>query len=153
MKRKIFAAFLAVLTFTFAGCGAKKDVELDIDALASDLVSGIVFDDEMSIIDDGMIPMIYSNGEVYDDAVLYMGSGATAEEIAVFECENDTRAKGALEEAKSHIESQIISYEDYIPAEVQRLEQAVVRQAGRYVIVAVTGDPDEAEKIIDNHLK
>ena len=49
--------------------------------------------------------------------------------------------------------SQIISYEDYIPAEVQRLEQAVVRQAGRYVIVAVTGDPDAVEKIIDNHLK
>jgi len=152
VKRNLFAAFLAVLVFAFAGCGAKENVEIDIDTLASDLVSGIVFDDEMSLIDDGMIPMIY-NADVYDDAVLYMGSGATAEEIAVFECENETRAKGALDEAKSHIESQIISYEDYIPAEVQRLEQAVVRQAGRYVIVAVTADADAAEKIIDSHLK
>ena len=152
MKRKIFAAFLAGIMALCAGCGAKKDIEIDIDALAADLTAGIVFDDEMSLIDDGMIPMIY-NADVYEDAVLYMGSGATAEEIAVFECENETRAKGALDEAKSHIESQIISYEGYIPEEVQRLEQAVVLQEGRYVIVAVTADPAAAEKIIDNYLK
>lgn len=152
MKNKLIAAILAAVMLAVTGCGAKKDVQIDIDALASELAAGVAFEDELSLIDDGMIPMLY-DADVYADAVLYLGSGATAEEIAVFACEDETRAKGMLDEANSHIESQIISFEDYIPAEVQRLEEAIVRQAGRYVVIVVTADTDAAEKILDEHLK
>jgi len=152
MKNKLIAAVLAAVMLAVSGCGAKKDIQIDIDALASELAAGVAFEDELSLIDDGMIPMLY-DPDVYADAVLYLGSGATAEEIAVFACEDETRAKGMLDEANSHIESQIISFEDYIPAEVQRLEEAIVRQAGRYVVIVVTADTDAAEKILDEHLK
>lgn len=152
MKNKLIAAVLAAVMLAVSGCGTKKDIQIDIDALASELAAGVAFEDELSLIDDGMIPMLY-DADVYADAVLYLGSGATAEEIAVFACEDETRAKGMLDEANSHIESQIISFEDYIPAEVQRLEEAIVRQAGRYVVIVVTADTDAAEKILDEHLK
>lgn len=152
MKKKILAALIAAVTLTFSGCGSKSEPEINIDDLAADLASGVAFDDELSLIDDGMITMVYDT-DVFEDAVLYMGSGATAEEIAVFACEDKTAAAGALDEAKAHIESQIVSYEDYVPEEVQRLEEAIVRQEGRYVIVVVTADTDAAEKVIDGYLK
>ena len=152
MMKRLIAALLAAVTMTFAGCGAQKDITVDIDALAADLAAGVTFDDELSLIDDGMIPMVYGM-DAFEDAALYLGSGATAEEIAVFALEDEARDKGALDEAKAHIDSQITSYEDYIPAEVQRLEEAIVRQAGRYVIVVVTADTDAAEKILDEYLK
>ena len=58
-------------------------------------------------------------------------------------------AKTALEQAQAHIQSQIDSYESYIPEEVSRLEDAVVRQDGSYVSVVVSADAAAAEKMLD----
>lgn len=123
-----------------------KDV--DISALASQIVGEVSFDDSLSEIDDDMISMLYSI-DGYTDAVLYKGSGATAEEVAIFKMETTDDAKAALEEAQAHIQSQIESYESYIPEEVSRLEDAIVRQDGCYVSVVVSGDSAAAEKLLD----
>ena len=126
--------------------GTPKDV--DIDALAQQIVEGVSFDDALAEIDDSMISMLY-NIEGYTDAVLYKGSGATAEEVAIFQMGSSDDAKTALEQAQAHIQSQIDSYESYIPEEVSRLEDAVVRQDGSYVSVVVSADAAAAEKMLD----
>ena len=145
MKKVMLAAMMAGMLLT--SCNEQpKDV--DISALASPNVGGGSFDDSLSEIDDDMISMLYSI-DGYTDAVLYKGSGATAEEVAIFKMETTDDAKAALEEAQAHIQSQIESYESYIPEEVSRLEDAIVRQDGCYVSVVVSGDSAAAEKLLD----
>ncbi len=145
MKKVMLAAMMAAMLLT--SCNEQpKDV--DISALASQIVGEVSFDDSLSEIDDDMISMLYSI-DGYTDAVLYKGSGATAEEVAIFKMETTDDAKAALEEAQAHIQSQIESYESYIPEEVSRLEDAIVRQDGYYVSVVVSGDSAAAEKLLD----
>lgn len=145
MKKVMLAAMMAAMLLT--SCNEQpKDV--DISALASQIVGEVSFDDSLSEIDDDMISMLYSI-DGYTDAVLYKGSGATAEEVAIFKMETTDDAKEALEEAQAHIQSQIESYESYIPEEVSRLEDAIVRQDGYYVSVVVSGDSAAAEKLLD----
>lgn len=145
MKKVMLAAMMAAMLLT--SCNEQpKDV--DISALASQIVGEVSFDDSLSEIDDDMISMLYSI-DGYTDAVLYKGSGATAEEVAIFKMETTDDAKVALEEAQAHIQSQIESYESYIPEEVSRLEDAIVRQDGCYVSVVVSGDSAAAEKLLD----
>ena len=145
MKKVMLAAMMAAMLLT--SCNEQpKDV--DISALASQIVGEVSFDDSLSEIDDDMISMLYSI-DGYTDAVLYKGSGATAEEVAIFKMETTDDAKEALEEAQAHIQSQIESYESYIPEEVSRLEDAIVRQDGCYVSVVVSGDSTAAEKLLD----
>ena len=52
--------------------------------------------------------------------------------------------------AKAHIQSQIDAYESYMPDEVSRLEDAVVRQDGTYVSIVVSADSDAAQKLLDD---
>ncbi len=144
--KKVMLTVLAAAVL-LCSCG-EQTKEVDIDALAQQIVEGVSFDDALAEIDDSMISMLY-NIEGYTDAVLYKGSGATAEEVAIFQMGSSDDAKTALEQAQAHIQSQIDSYESYIPEEVSRLEDAVVRQDGSYVSVVVSADAAAAEKMLD----
>ena len=144
--KKVMLTVLAAGVLLCSWGEQPKDV--DIDALAQQIVEGVSFDDALAEIDDSMISMLY-NIEGYTDAVLYKGSGATAEEVAIFQMGSSDDAKTALEQAQAHIQSQIDSYESYIPEEVSRLEDAVVRQDGSYVSVVVSADAAAAEKMLD----
>ena len=144
--KKVMLTVLAAAVL-LCSCGEQpKDV--DIDALAQQIVEGVSFDDALAEIDDSMISMLY-NIEGYTDAVLYKGSGATAEEVAIFQMGSSDDAKTALEQAQAHIQSQIDSYESYIPEEVSSLEDAVVPQEGSYVSGVVSADAAAAEKMLD----
>ncbi|MDD6034421.1 MAG: DUF4358 domain-containing protein [Oscillospiraceae bacterium] len=152
MKKRKLAALLLAVSMGLAGCGSKPAANIDIDSLAAKLTSDVAFEDELSLIDDGMISMVYNNTLQWEDAVLYMGSGATAEEVAVFACADEAAAKAALNEAEAHIASQKESYESYVPEEVKRLDEAIVRQSGKYVVVVVTEDTAAAEAVLKEYL-
>ena len=149
MKKLILAVSAAVSAsaLLLVSCGSQQTKDVDIEALAGEIVQTVSFDDTLEEIDDSMISMMYDISG-YQDAVLYKGSGATAEEVALFRMENNEDAKTALSEAKAHIQSQIDAYESYMPDEVSRLEDAVVRQDGVYVSVVVSADPAAAEDLL-----
>ena len=147
MKKVIAAAMAAAMLL--GSCG-KQQKDVDIEALAEEIVTSVSFDDTLEEIDDSMISMLYDITG-YTDAVLYKGSGATAEEVAVFKMDSDDDAKTALDEANAHIQSQIKSYESYMPDEVTRLEDAVVKREGVYVVVVVSSDTAKAEEILDDN--
>lgn len=148
LKSGMAAAVLAALTLALSACGSKAQ-EVDIDQMAADLSEKVSFVDELSQVDESVIPMLYSLE--YSDAVLYMGSGATAEEVAVFACADSQAAQTALEGAKAHIESQKEAYENYVPEEVKRLDSAVLQQQGKYVVVVVTEDSQTAQDILEEY--
>lgn len=154
MKWKAMVAAAAV-GFLLVSCGdSGKDVEFDIHALAEELNTGITYQDPLEKLDDDMVGLLYAVDGLVEDSVVYMGSGATAEEIAVFACNDTETARDEVEPiVKEHIESQITSFENYVPEEVAKLKDAVVRQAGKYVAVSVSNDPNTAKEIMDRYMK
>ena len=151
--RNLAAGFAACVLL--ASCGEQNaDIQVDINALAEALDTGITYQDPLEKLDSDMIGMLYSVDGLVEESVVYMGSGATAEEIAVFACNDADTAKNEVKPiVEEHVDAQIESFRDYVPGEVTKLEQAVIRQTGSYVVLSVSNDPDGANKILDEYLK
>lgn len=137
MKRRMLSFLLALaLLFGLAGCGATGG-SLDIQALAEDLLKNGEFSDELWKIDDSMVQKLYNVSD-YTQALVYVGSGATAEELALFAFPSEDAAAQGLQKAQARLESQIADYRTYLPQEVPKLQNAVVKQWGNFVIVCVS---------------
>ena len=128
MKKRMLPFLLALaLLFGLAGCGATGG-SLDIQALAEDLLKNGEFSDELWKIDDSMVQKLYNVSD-YTQALVYVGLFAFPSE--------DAAAQG-LQKAKDRLESQIADYRTYLPQEVPKLQNAVVKQWGNFVIVCVS---------------
>ena len=137
MKKRMLSFLLALaLLFGLAGCGATGG-SLDIQALAEDLLKNGEFSDELWKIDDSMVQKLYNVSD-YTQALVYVGSCATAEELALFAFPSEDAAAQGLQKAKDRLESQIADYRTYLPQEVPKLQNAVAEQWGKYVIVCVS---------------
>lgn len=151
MVKTRFAVLSAVLTLCIAigGCGSRKTgAEINVDSAAQKILSEVEFEDELAMIDSEAITYLYGTDDS-EDAAVYMGSGATAEEIAVFDAGDGDGGEEILEIVKKHVADQIESYRYYVPSEVARLENAVIRREGRYVFLCITKDTAKARAVID----
>lgn len=150
MKRTIFLFTLLTSLFFAAGCG-RKTVSLDAKALAEDLFQDITYEDELTLADDATAKKLYDI-EQFVSAYVYISTGATSEEIAVFEFETEEEAKEAYAKADQRIADQKEDFTAYDPEEVKKLNNAVVKQEGTYLAVCVSGS-SEAENIISDYFK
>ncbi len=152
MKRKIawLLALVCLLT-AFTGCGGKK--ELEPRAFVDELLSGAKFTDSLDQLDDSIVPLLYGVDEAdYTSAIVYAGTGATAEEIAVFTARDDAAADRLLTAARTRVDDRIESFKNYGPAAAMSLENAIVEKSGKYVIVVVCSDSEGAAKIADKYI-
>ena len=137
MKRRILPFLLALaLILGLSGCGSAGGT-LDMQTLAEDLLKNGGFSDELWKIDDSMVQKLYNVSD-YTQTLVYVGSGATAEELALFAFPSEDAAAQGLQKAQARLESQIADYRTYLPQEVPKLQNAVVKQWGSYVIVCVS---------------
>ena len=161
---KIKVAVMALLCITMlAGCGSKeastkdseenKTVTVDIESLADKLATDITYEDTLEQVDDDTIGFYVDVADGVK-SVMYMGtSGKTAEEVAVFEATDEDTAIQMKENVQTFLDDQGESFQDYIPEEADRVENAVLVQNGNYVVLCVCGTPDDAQSIIDKAFK
>ncbi|MCI5773286.1 MAG: DUF4358 domain-containing protein [Erysipelotrichaceae bacterium] len=133
------------------GCSSQESVVIDLASLGKQMQEEIKFDDELNLMSTDMIPTIYGIDNAIE-AYAYMGSQATAEEIALFKFANDKDAKAGKEALEAHLEKQKQDYASYIPEEVVRIEKAVLRQEGNYVLLCVSYD-EGVNDIIDKNIQ
>ena len=87
-----------------------------------------------------------------NDSSAYVGSGATAERMAVFEAV-DADAAGSIADAQqTFTDGWIAGYSDYKPDEVPKLESAVLEQNGVYVVFCVSADNTTAKTAVQDLL-
>ena len=152
MKRKIaWLLALVCLVSALTGCGGKK--ELEPRAFVDELLSGAKFTDSLDQLDDSIVPLLYGvDAADYTSAIVYAGTGATAEEIAVFTARDDAAADRLLTAARTRVDDRIESFKNYGPAAAMTLENAIVEKNGKYVIVVVCSDSEGAAKIADKYI-
>lgn len=138
----------AVILFT----NNKKDITIDINKLAEDIIQNIKFEDELNKVDKETANKLYDINNAVSQ-IVYMSSGATAEEIAIFEFEDEENCKKALEKANNRIEGQKQSFKDYMPKEMKKLEDAIIINKNKYLIVCITDNQEDIEKIVNKYIK
>lgn len=152
LKKLSYIIIALMMVVSLSACskkGTMKDIE--VGTLAESLQNDIVYEDELSSIDLETAEAIYDITDIkIADSAIYVGSGATAEEIAVFQCETEEDAKKLETVLKSRVEEQTESFRDYVPKELEKLEKAVIVVKGKYVILSVSNEDAKAKEIIQN---
>ena len=146
-KPKLFLAGMAAMTL-LAGCGTGKSQNVDVEALEKSLLNDIVYEDTLSKLSDEDISNYIDIPEGVT-GVMYMGSGATAESVAVITAPDKATADILEDNIEMYLRDQECAFEDYKPVEAKRIDIAVLEQDGKYVVLCVSGDSSKAEALID----
>lgn len=64
----------------------------------------------------------------------------------MFEAKDDAAAERLLAAAKERVEAQKTAFEDYAPAEMTKLNNAVVERSGKIVALCIADDSSAAQK-------
>ncbi len=153
MLRKKWLLFFIMACMLLVGCNKEnKSINIDINSVSKSLVENIEFKDSLELLDSEIVKMFY---EITDNTeyVLYMGSGATAEELAIFKLADEQKVEEMIKNIKAHIENQILQFEDYNNEEIKKLENYILKVKDNYVVLCVTDDIENAKSQIDNYVK
>lgn len=157
MKRFALILLALVMTVLCASCGQTDTAETSagqpetaaqwVDLLAQELS----FDDTMTLVSENAASVygIQDEDGYTGDCALYISTMATPEEIAVFRADSVLSSADLTVLAAARLMRQKESYADYAPGEVPKLESAVVRTIGDFVIVCVCADNAKAETLLD----
>ncbi len=163
--KKCTCILLTILALLFcASCGQTAEPADDAPAQTTaaqpdtaagwiDLLAGSVpFDDTMALSDNAAAVYGILDEDGYTgDCALYISTMATPEEIAVFRADSALSTDDLTALAQTRLARQKESYAAYAPAEMPKLESALVRTIGDFVIVCVCADNAKAESLLDTY--
>lgn len=148
--KKTLALFLSLLTvFSFCAC-AKQSGNVKPDMIIQDLIAGGYFSEELSTASKTAPKKMYGI-ENAEESLIYVGSGATAEEFSAFRFADPKDAENAKALAQAHIQKQIDAYSSYRPSEVPKLSDAYIKVCGNWLIVCVSAN--DVHQTLNNMLK
>lgn len=153
MDEKSAAAFSVIggsdgpTAIFLAGKVAPREVDADIKSIAEALNEKMSFRSEIFELDEETI-LNYVDLTDDTEAVMYMTSGSTADEIVLFKCNNLDDVEEMTDNLNMFLQDQINSYENYFPEEAARIEVAPIITFGNIVGVCVCENPGEAFSLI-----
>ncbi len=160
MKRHIGGWMAVLLCLLLCACGGTTNVTMNVSETGKALCTQGTFEDTMSEANANIFKMLYGATDDTAEALsyveelsFYMSTGATAEEIMVARCKDAEGARQLMQAAKDRVEYLKTSFENYVPKELTKLQNPVLRQEGTYVILCISADDVAAEKIIDQQIK
>lgn len=157
MKKTIvgaLAVFFAIGS-VLSGCGKQVAAEADVSDVAKALYEGLTFQAEMNEIAETRLADYYPtlDASVLSGFKMYKSaSGGTAEEIAVFEAKDSDSVAEVEEAVATHLEDLRLQFEDYVPAEVKKIDSAVTETSAQLVVLVVAEDSAAAQKLVDEKL-
>lgn len=135
------------------GCGSEEAFVPSAHDLAGELMSEVTFEDTMGEVSTNTALRCYDmESSDVEESVVYMSTGATAEELAVFHAASESSADRLLARLTERRDAQLRTYLEYKPAETDRLEAAVLFGDGEFVVYVVSDDSDKAENIVASYL-
>ena len=150
MKKSRFmtVALAAMLILSLTACGGNtKEVSVDPDKLAQELLTAVTSDDLSKSTMDLSTVYFYDANNV-SSAVAYASSGATSCEVAVVESKDASETADVEKNFKTRVENQKNLYASYNAEEAGRLDDAIIKSAGKYTVLCVCDDTDKANEIL-----
>lgn len=155
MKKLIAIALAFALLLTLAACGGgSSEKTLDIAAFTQSVLDTVEYDDELIELSENALPHYYTLPDGVEEYKIYVSAtSGTANELAVFKCKDSSAVTAVKEAVDARIETQRTNYENYVPAEIGRIDNALVKTSGNYVLFSVSADNETVEKLFDEAMK
>ena len=153
MRKILTAAMALALALSLAACGGQggtADEGYDT-ALVATVAEGGAFSEELEELDGDTAFALYKLAdhglarEDLTDCAVMRSAGATCEEAAVLVLTDKDKAAEAKTAMSAYVEGQIEANVDYRPAEIPKLESALVEQKGNTVLLVVANDLETAK--------
>ena len=106
---------------------------------------------ELEAVEEDAISFMYPGLPENTKCIAYAAGGASAEELAVFSA-GDGDVQSVKELLTERVADRIEAFASYKPGDVPKLENAVIKSGGGYVIFCVCDKWTEADKLADELL-
>jgi len=147
--KKLFVIALAKGKAIIINVRKVEKIDQDAQLVAEAVASQLTFKDELMTLEDKMVANIYNLDEekLAEKTVRTSATRATAEEVSVFKVK-DAADVGMVQDAiNERIEDQKIAYENYVPAEMAKINNAAVYTNGSYVILVMADTTSKVEEL------
>ena len=160
MNKKILTIVILVIVLVviigvvFWSSSKNKNVQINIDELADKIATSGAFEDELIKADSEMVIKDYgfTNDEI-KELVSYQGSGATSEEIVVLQVNEKSNLNTVKEKINTRIDERKEAFASYLPKEVFKIENNVLKIQGNYVMLYISNDAKKVSDVINNYIK
>lgn len=136
-----------------AGCGqSSESVTMDTTALADELQESGIFSSELTKVDDEAASYMVQAAENTQIDLYKNQDGSKTDEILILTGEDSSSTEENKTAADTHLQDVISSFEDYVPEEAAKAEDAVILDKDKYVVLCISNDSDTAKQIIEKYL-
>ncbi len=148
MKKLLSFALVISSIFCLCSCNkqeAKTPATADVAAIISDSVE---FTELIALTDDNIGPRYYGIDleAIEEYEVLVCSSGALADEIAVFKMKDGEDVEDMLDVVRERKQELYDRFVDYVPEEINKINNAVIGSNGNYVYFVVSSNNSAAKK-------
>lgn len=149
----LVAAIAAGLLFKKGTENTGKKEAINLPVMAEEMLNIVGDAEDMTLLPAEKTESIYGiSNQLVKNQIVYISSGATAHEIALFEC-TDEEAAGQVKQAlEDRIAYQLDSFRDYVPSEVAKLEKAKVYIKDNFVCMCIAKDVNEVEAFMKRYI-
>ena len=157
MKKKIWIILIILIiaiVFAIVFIPKNKDVQINIQDLASRIVESASFEDQLEQADSEMVMDDYNfSSDEINDLVSYQGSGATSEELVILQVKDKSKINSVKEKINTRLSERRGAFESYLPKEVRKIDNNILRVEGNYIILCIANDTNTVNKILNEYIR
>lgn len=154
MKKMLCVGLAALMLLACAGCGSEpeKTAAFSAEETTRALLDSGAYSETLEELEtDIAVMMFWLSGDAaqYEGSKVYYSTGATCEAAAVICVQDETLVPEVEQALNDWVQSQIEAEKDYRPAEVPKLENAIIEARGNSVLLVVAADGEKASEAIE----
>ena len=157
MKKKIWIILIILIiaiVFAIVFIPKNKDVQINIQDLASRIVESASFEDQLEQADSEMVMDDYNfSSDEINDLVSYQGSGATSEELVILQVKDKSKINSVKEKINTRLSERREAFGSYLPKEVGKIDNNILRVEGNYIILCIANDTNTVNKILNEYIR
>ena len=155
--KKIGALFLAMVTvmLSLSSCGSSGNGKSPDTKEIADAVLAKVKQSEMVKLDEKKTLKFYNitSDDIESGCVYVSSSGAVADEITVFKAKDKSKISVIKDGISGRTKNRTDTFKDYVPAEISKINNNLVKTSGNYIIFVISSNSSEAEKVFDSYFQ
>lgn len=132
----------------------KENIQINIEGLAEEISKSNTFEDQLEKIDSEMSMQDYNfSANEIEQLVSYQGSGASSEEIVILQVKDKNYINSVKEKINTRLSERREAFESYLPEEVAKIDNSILRVEGNYIILCVAKDANTVNNVINEYIK